>query len=65
MIFYINIVYIKMPSMVPYIPPSQRNPYTIWYVYAQGDLNTYNRIASKYHMERLQFPLNIIPSNRF
>jgi hypothetical protein len=54
-----------MPSMIPYIPPAQRNPYTIWYTYANQNLNTYNRIAATYHMERLQFPLNITPSNRF
>ena len=43
------------------VPPKQRNPYTIWYSkkYANQKLNTFNRITIKYHMERLQPPLNI------
>jgi hypothetical protein len=44
---------------VPNVPPSQRNPYTIWFKYANQNLNQFNRIAIKYNMERLQFPLNI------
>jgi hypothetical protein len=49
---------------VPTVPASQRNPYTIWYNYANQNLNTYNRIAIKYHMARLQFPLNINDASR-
>lgn len=41
------------------VPASDRNPYTIWYYYANRNLNTFNRIAIKYNMERLQYPLNI------
>lgn len=44
---------------VPSIPENQRNPYTIWFHYANQNLNNYNRIAIKYNMARLQFPLNI------
>lgn len=44
---------------LPNIPPSKRNPYTIWFFYANKNLNLYNRIAMKYNMERLQYPLNI------
>ena len=49
---------------VPNVPASQRNPYTIWYHYANQKLNTYNRIAIKYNMARLQFPLNINDTSR-
>ena len=45
--------------MLPSIPPKQRNPYTIWYMYAHQNLNLYNSIAIKYNLARLQFPLNI------
>lgn len=41
------------------VPPKQRNPYNIWFHYADKDLIKYNRIAIKYNMARLQFPLNI------
>ena len=41
------------------VPPKQRNPYTIWYKYANQNLNLYNEIAIKYNMARLQRPLNI------
>ena len=44
---------------VPNVPPSHRKPYTIWFKYANQNLNQFNRIAIKYNMERLQFPLNI------
>jgi hypothetical protein len=44
---------------LPNIPQNQRNPFTIWYKYANQNLNRFNRIAIKYNMERLQFPLNI------
>ena len=49
MTYYVDIV----------VPPRDRNPYTIWYKYANKNLNKFNRIAMKYNMERLQFPLNI------
>lgn len=48
---------------LPNIPPAQRNPYTIWFNYANKNLNNYNRIAMKYNMERLQFPLHIYHTN--
>jgi hypothetical protein len=44
---------------IRFIPKSQRNPYTLWFKYANKNLYTYNRIAMKYNMERLQAPLNI------
>lgn len=44
---------------MPYIPPAQRNVYTIWYKYANQNLQQYNRIAIKYNMARLTYPLNI------
>lgn len=44
---------------VPFIPENKRNPYNIWFNYANQNLNTYNLIAIKYNMARLQFPLNI------
>jgi hypothetical protein len=44
---------------LPNIPQNQRNPYNIWYNYANQNLNQFNRIAIKYNMARLQFPLNI------
>lgn len=45
--------------MIPNVPPNKRNPYTIWYKYANQNLNLYNLIAMKYNMARLQFPLHI------
>lgn len=44
---------------VPNVPENKRNPYTIWYVYANQNLTQYNRIARKYNMARLLAPLNI------
>ncbi len=44
---------------LPNVPPSKRNPYTIWFSYANRNLNRYNQIALKYNMARLQFPPNI------
>ena len=41
------------------VPPQDRNPYTIWYKYARQNLNLYNKIAIKYNMARLQYPLHI------
>jgi len=41
------------------VPPNQRNPYTIWFYYANRNLILYNSIAIKYNMERLTTPLNI------
>lgn len=41
------------------VPPQDRNPYTIWYKYAHQKLNLYNKIAIKYNMARLQYPLHI------
>jgi hypothetical protein len=48
---------------VPNVPLKKRNPYTIWFKYANQNLNNYNRIAIKYNMERLQFPLHIHHKN--
>ena len=45
--------------MVPDVPDNQRNPYTIWFNYANQKLNLYNEIAIKYNMARLQYPLHI------
>lgn len=45
--------------MLPNVPPKDRNPYTIWYKYANQKLNLYNKIAIKYNMMRLYYPLNI------
>ena len=42
-----------------YIPENQRNPYTIWYKYANQNLAKFNRIAFKYNMARLIRPLHI------
>jgi hypothetical protein len=44
---------------IPYIPPQERNPYTIWYKYANQNLNYYNHIVMKYNMARLQYPIHI------
>ena len=55
--FFISIYYKKMS--VPNVPENKRNPYTIWYDYANQNLNQYNRIAIKYNMARLLAPLNI------
>ncbi len=44
---------------VPNVPENKRNPYTIWYYYANQNLNQYNRIAIKYNMARLLETLNI------
>jgi hypothetical protein len=44
---------------MPYIPPSQRNPYTIWFRYANKNVNNFNRITMHYNMERLQPPVYI------
>jgi hypothetical protein len=44
---------------LPYIPPKNRNPYTLWFKYAHQNLNLYNLLAFKYNMERLQFPIHI------
>ena len=44
---------------VPNVPPKDRNPFTIWFNYANQQLNMYNRIAMKYNLARLQYPLNI------
>jgi hypothetical protein len=41
------------------VPVKDRNPYTIWFNYAHQNLHLYNKIASKYHMARLQSPLHI------
>jgi hypothetical protein len=40
------------------VPPKQRNPFTIWYKYANRNLTIYNAIAFKYNMQRLTTPLN-------
>jgi len=45
--------------MIPNVPAGQRNPYTIWYNYADQNLYLYNQIARKYHMARLQYPIHI------
>jgi hypothetical protein len=45
--------------MIPNVPVGQRNPYTIWYNYADQNLYLYNQIARKYHMARLQYPIHI------
>ncbi len=42
-----------------WIPPNQRNPYTVWYKYAQQNVNTYNLLAMKYNINRLQPPPNV------
>lgn len=44
---------------VPNVPVNQRNPYTVWFVYAKQNLSVFNAIAMKYHLGRLQPPLNI------
>ena len=44
---------------VPNVPENKRNPYTIWYSYANQNLTQYNLIAIKYNMARLTRPLNI------
>ena len=49
---------------VPSVPENQRNPYTIWYSYANQNLNQYNLIAIKYNMARLTRPLNIDHTDR-
>lgn len=49
---------------VPSVPENQRNPYTIWYSYANQNLNQYNLIAIKYNMARLTRPLNIDHTER-
>lgn len=49
---------------VPNVPENQRNPYTIWYSYANQNLNQYNLIAIKYNMARLTRPLNIDHTDR-
>lgn len=35
------------------------NVYTLWYNYANQNLNEYNRLAFKYNLPRLISPLNI------
>lgn len=56
-----NILVYNINKMHPDInvPPQDRNPYTIWYKYAHQNLNLYNKIAKKYNMARLQYPLYI------
>jgi hypothetical protein len=49
---------------VPNVPEHHRNPYTIWYSYANQNLNQYNLIAIKYTMARLTRPLNIDHTER-
>jgi len=46
-----------------FIPEKHRNPYTIWYKYAKQNLHTYNCLAMKYNIDRLQFPLHIRHTN--
>jgi hypothetical protein len=41
------------------VPDDQRNPYTIWFNYANQNLSVYNSIAFKYNMARLIAPLYI------
>ena len=52
---------------VPNVPLKARNPYTIWFnpKYANQNLNMYNRIAMKYNLDRLQFPLNINHNHKY
>ena len=45
--------------MIPNVPIKDRNPYTIWFKYANQQLNLYNQIAMKYNMGRLQYPTHI------
>jgi len=37
-----------------WIPVGQRNPYTVFYKYANQDIILFNRYANKYNLEKLQ-----------
>ena len=42
-----------------WIPQQERNPYTVWFKYANQNIITYNLLAMKYNINRLQSPPNI------
>jgi len=45
-----------------YIPPGQRDPFTVFYKYADSNLTLYNRYAQKYFLVKLS-PAYVIARN--
>jgi hypothetical protein len=52
--FYIyNIYKMSHPTKLQWIPVGQRNPFTVFYKYANQDIILFNRYANKYNLEKL------------
>jgi hypothetical protein len=41
------------PTKLQWIPVGQRNPFTVFYKYANQDIILFNRYANKYNLEKL------------
>ena len=47
-----------MSWRIPWVPESERNPYTIWYKYAKQNCVYFNKISQHYSMLKLQCNFN-------